>query len=199
MKIPSSETISREGLMADIAWLAGFFDGEGRIIFGFYANGTASWRMLRCDCVIANTHVAAIEKATRIMAELEIKFKVQVTHQGNGKWKPQMRIVTCGQTNSTNFLRVLVPFLTCKKQQAEQVIAACEYRKSLTRAGNNQYTGKREVPIQEDQTLLAMIERAREFLHYRPDPLKYSRVANEPIRLQKPSEAIRSDVIQGIA
>jgi hypothetical protein len=193
VKISQIETISRKDIEIDLAWLAGVVDGEGNINVGFFSNQVKGsgkdWKVLRIDCIINNTHAIMIEKATRILSELGIFFKVSLRRR-DLRWRPCFVINVTGQKNTVKLLKLLLPYLTCKQEVAKQAIWVYEYRDGLSRAGNNQYTRK-EKRLQDDPVLLKMVERAKELVRFRPDPLKYSRAASKPIKISKSSESIR--------
>ena len=245
------ETISREDFQRDLAWLAGFIDGEGSItvdMFGTAHNNNGdSWKHFSILITITNTHADSIEKATRILSELGCIFHIQVRKRKNDKHKPCMAVNLCGQGTSVKLLKVLLPYLSCKQELAKQAIYAYEYRKNLTRTPNNQwqynrsqsdrlrlvkraeeigakqaakeaelgwssiYRWKKEVDavgedeflaknpvderMQDDTILLAMIQRSKELMHWRPDVFAYSRKPSQKVSLKKPSESIRLTAI----
>lgn len=202
VKISSAESRSREGLEIDLAWLAGLIDGEGNINCGFFSNQfkrttgvdqDGTYKVLRIDCIITNTHSAAIEKATRILAGIGIKFRVQLRHRNN-KWLPCFTIATTGQKNTTNLLKQVVQYLTVKQETAKQAILVYEYRLTLARAWNNQYRQDQPV-LQDDPVLKIMVEQARHLVKYRPNALGYSLVASVPLKLKKPSTTTRSTAL----
>ena len=187
------ETISRE----DLAWLAGVIDGEGNVNVGFYGNGNLpgkeeqDYKVFRISVGISNTHADIIEKATRILSDMGLFFKVSVRTRANDNWKPCMYLLVNGQRNATKLLTAVLPYLTAKKEIAIQALAAYERRLSLVRAGNNQYSTQQEPRVQDDVVLNAMINRAREIVNWRPEPFKYSMVASQPIMVKKPSTTLR--------
>lgn len=191
VKIPEIETIRREGLEPELAWLAGFIDGEGNVNVGFYGNGQEGYSVFRIGVCVVNTSPEPIRKATEILHRLGVFFKVYLRKRHPEKWSPCFALEINGQRNAYKFIKVVLPYLTCKKEIAQQAIFACEYRWTLTRAGNNQYTKNPMDRVQDDPILHAMAHRAMELVHYRPDPTAYSMKASEPLRLKKPSETSR--------
>jgi len=186
------ESIRREDLETDLAWLAGFIDGEGNIGVAFHKNDrkNPNYRVFRIHVNISNTDVLAIEKVTRILTKIGCFFKVYLRRQNSKKWLPCANVVVQGQRNASKLLRAVEPFLTVKKETARQAIYAADYRNGLRRAFNNQW-GRHGKPIYENPVLHVMADRARELVHYRADIRKYSIKASKPIELKKPSETTR--------
>jgi len=184
------ESIRREDFNTDLAWLAGFIDGEGNINVGFYSNGMGDWKVFRISVSMCNTHAYAIKKATEVLKSMDCFFTISIAKKDT-KWRPCLSILVQGQKNAYKLLKHILPYLTCKREVAQQAIYAYEYRQTLRRAGNNQFTVDRFDRVQDDKILLAMCERARELVKFRPDVFKYSRLASEPICIKRPSETTR--------
>jgi hypothetical protein len=185
------ETIRSE----DFAWLAGIIDGEGNINVGFYGNGKENgsngqtYKVFRMSVAITNTHADMIEKATQILSELGIFYKVSLRKR-NPNERPCFSLFINGQKNTFKLLVKVWPYLTSKKEIATQAIEAYERRLSLIRAGNNQFC-QDEPRVQDDAILNAMIDRARELVNWRPNPMSYSLVASQPIIVKKRSTTLR--------
>lgn len=203
VKISEVESRSREGLEIDLAWLAGLIDGEGNINCGFFSNQLkrstgskhdGSYQVLRIDCVITNTHADAIEKATKILAEIGVKFRVMLRDRKRGVWQPCFVVAITGQKNSTNLLRAILKHLTVKRETAKQAILVYEYRQTLARAWNNQFRNDQPL-LQDDPVLKGMIQQARHLVRHRPNALGFSLVSSVPLKLKKPSTTIRSTAL----
>lgn len=253
VKMEKTESISRKDLEVNLAWLAGFVDGEGNINVGFYKNGKNHagnyWKTFRIEVVMSNTHADSIERCTEILKQIGCFFKVDLKIHDKKKWHPCFGIIVQGQKNAIKLLKAIKPYLTCKNETAQQAINAYEYRKNLTLRGpNNQwcykysqemkrnvlkeadeigikraalknnigwasiYRWKRQMKemgkktfmelepikdrVQDDPILLKMAERAKQLVHWRPNPLKYSRIASQVIKIKKSSEIIRLTAIK---
>ena len=184
------ETIRRE----DLAWLAGIIDGEGNINVGFYGNGQGDWKVFRISVAIVNTHADMIQRATEILHGLGLFFKVHLRNR-NPNERPCFSLVVNGQHNACKLLLATLPWLTCKRELAEQAIAAYSWRKELARGGNNQYESTKP-RVQDNEILHTMIGRAKELVAWRPDTTGYSMIASEPIKVKKPSETTRLTAIK---
>lgn len=188
------ESISRE----DLGWLAGFVDGEGCFYLGFnvQTDREIPRKTLRTSISIGSTTIECLVKASTLLKALQVGFIVSIKKEPtNPKWNRAMSIVVCGHGRTEKLSKILLPYLTCKKEQAIQIINACEYRKALAfmNGGNNKNSLLIKEPI-----LTAMCDRMKELNAYRIDMTRYSRQAGEIIRDQKPStttrlEAIRAD------
>lgn len=199
VKISEVESRSREGLEVDLAWFAGVIDGEGNINCGFFSNQlkrstgsdhNGSYQVFRIDCVVANTHADLIEKATKILSDLQIKFKVHLRERHLDKWKPCFALYITGQKNTVKLLNLVLPYLTAKKEIAKQTILAYEHRLTLARAWNNQYKQNNPL-VQDDPVLKGMIQQARQLVQFRPNVHDYSLKASTPMRIKKPSTTLR--------
>lgn len=195
-KVKTSEikAIRREDFDSQLAWLAGFIDGEGNINVNFYNNGAYSrdgkgWKVFRIEITITNTHADAIEKATKIIAKLGCFFKIDIRKRDTA-WRPCFVVIVSGQRNAVKLIRAIEPHLTCKKELAKQAIYAFEYRQTLRKAGNNRFS-KKNPRLQDNIVLTTMCNRAKELVKFRPDPFAYTHIASKPIRVKKPSETIR--------
>jgi hypothetical protein len=120
----------------DIAWLAGIFDGEGSLCF---------YRCKKRNVIgfnITNTNLLLLEKARKILStitgkEFRIyakKFYKPRTFKNN----KQVYDIEChNYRHQYRILKTLLPYLTSKKQKAEEGILYLEVRrKELVESSN---------------------------------------------------------------
>lgn len=194
--MPEIESIRREDFDTGLAWLAGFIDGEGCFYLGFntaYDRGFPR-KTLRTLLLAGNTMPYPIEKATNILKEHGVGFTVGLSKEtGNPKWSRALNIKICGQGRVLKICNLLLPYLSCKNEQAKQMIYAIEYRQKLAiiAGGNNKNTA-----LVNDPILRSMSERMKELNAFRPDLTAYTRQAGEPIYIKKPSTTIRLTAIK---
>lgn len=182
------ESISRE----DFAWLAGFIDGEGCFYLGFntaYDRGTPR-KTMRTLILVSNTMVEPMIKISEIFCNAEIGFTTLLTqnNKNNPKWSDALQIKICGQGKVRKLCNLILPYLVCKKEQANQMLYALDYRKKLAEknGGNNKNSFLINDPI-----LQKMSERMKELNSFRSNLIGYSRQASNLIRCKKPSTTER--------
>lgn len=95
--------------LAELAWLAGFFDGEGWIDLAL-SRGNPTLHV-----AIKNTDLTALERCQAITG-------VGSIHSTKSKTKPTWTWRVCG-SKAQAVLRWLRPLLTCKASQADVVVA----------------------------------------------------------------------------
>lgn len=102
----------------DIAWAAGFLDGEGYFGAGFRSGGRTS---LRIELTASQTHKSPIDKLVKIFggAVHEVSKK---TTTGRTTW--QWTIASGKRLRE--ILPLLIPHLTTKKQEAEVLLEISE-------------------------------------------------------------------------
>ena len=185
------ETIRREGLELDVAWLAGFLDGEAsfRLCFEKQSQDDPNIR-LKCAITVENTAIEPMVRMGQVLKELGFGFTYH-WRKGKGlqneKWRDTIRIKVSGQETLRKLCRILEPHLTCKREQAKQIIYAVDYRKGLSTSQHSQF-----VPaIADDPILKAMVQRVKQMIHFRPELGEYSRVRGGYLSAKKPSTTTR--------
>ena len=105
----------------DIAWAAGFVDGEGCIALvgrTQLIKGT-KYRCFVLRLTVSNTDIRTFERLKRM-------FQVSI-YTANHKNRPQNKpcwVWNCAAANAERALRTMLPYLLCKKEQAEVGLAA---------------------------------------------------------------------------
>lgn len=153
-----AETISRKDVCS--AYLAGIVDGEGCIHarFATQTNPKARGRnTLRIAVSVYNTHPALITRVTECLILLDVPFTVVAGNRANERPGASVNVEGKGRVDS--LLRILLPYLTAKKSQAELVLELIAYRESLaTRAYG--IKGRFEgMNLQEDITIQSYLKR----------------------------------------
>jgi hypothetical protein len=174
----------------DIAWLAGFIDGEGSFYLGFQSHGTGEkFPRFITQMALENTSIEPMLRMSRILKELEVPYTVHMSKYRADKphLRPGMRIKVTGHGAMKKLCEALEPHLTCKREQAKQILYAIEYRQTL---GNRAYSYKTP-QLAKDPILTAMSRRVKELNRQRSDMSAYSRIAGEIISAKKPSTTAR--------
>lgn len=166
-------SISRE----DLAWLAGFVDGEGCFYSGFNlaADREIPRRTLRTVVMVANTDFRPIKRAEQILLENQVPCCFTFV-KGRGKWNSSVSLRVNGHGRCERFSRILLPFLTLKSEQARQMIFICEYRRRLAEQVGR---SNGRVALIYNPVLLLMTQRMKELNAFRVSPT------------QKPSQTTR--------
>ncbi len=186
------ETIRREDRNPDIAWLAGFVEGEGCFYIGFCVckDREIPRKTFRTIINITNTDARMMESVTEILEKLNVGFTVKVRRQASKKdsWNIPIVAIVQGQGRCLKLCSILLPYLYGKKEQCRQMIYAIEYRKALSEinGGNN-----RNSALIDDRVLYCMSKRLKELNSFRPNPFNYSMVNGKKIYVAKPSQTTR--------
>jgi hypothetical protein len=174
----------------DIAWLAGFVDGEGSFYLGFQNHGIKDkFPRFITQMAVENTSIEPMLRMSRILKELDVPYTVFMSKYRAEKphWRPAMRIKVTGHGSMKKLCEALEPHLTCKKEQAKQILYAIEYRNTLGARAHSQNTPE----LAKDPILTAMSRRVKELNRQRSDMSAYSRIAGEIISAKKPSTTAR--------
>lgn len=110
----------------DIAWLAGFLDGEGTI--GLSRQNSKNWpHPYLCPHLQApNTDYRLIQRMVDIIeAILGKKVTVCVSNKGGDGWKRAWRVKVKAQKDLVKLLPLLMPYLVGKREQSQIVLDFC--------------------------------------------------------------------------
>lgn len=191
VKMGEVETTRREDLGNDLAWLAGFIDGEGCFYLGFNVaeDRDVPRKTLRTLVLVGNTAIEPMIRMTEILTRIGVRFTLCLGGENkNPKWSRAMHLKVCGQRRVYKLCQAIEPYLTCKREQAKQMMSAVEYRwKLASEVGSN----NGNTSLIGDPILEVMSKRMKELNAYRPDLTAYSRQAGEVIRAKKPSTTTR--------
>lgn len=124
---------------ADVAWIAGLFEGEGHI--GLRASSP------RVELV--STDLDVISRFHSVVGLGRLKGPYQ-RKGGEGKWKPITRW-SCGGRDAVNFLQLIRPWLGERRgQRADEAIEAWTTMRKQTRASDTHCVHGHE--LTEDNT-----------------------------------------------
>lgn len=124
MVLTMQQSISAENRQGTkIAWLAGFFDGEGSV--GIYKNGNENFYV---RMTLTNTDKATLERVQEILEENEIPSYCKWDQQ-KPTWKPRWQLLWLGSTKPMKLIDLLLPHLVTKKEQVELAKEYIEGRK----------------------------------------------------------------------
>lgn len=191
VKMDEVEAIRREDFGIDLAWLAGFIDGEGCFYLGFNTaqDREVPRKTLRTLLLVGNTAIEPMIRVSEILTRIGVGFTMCLNKENdNPKWSRAMQLKVCGQKRVYKLCKAIEPYLTCKQEQARQMMAAIEYRWKLA---ENVGSNNKNLSLMSDPILEAMSKRMKALNAYRPDLTAYSRQAGEVIRAKKPSTTTR--------
>lgn len=117
----------------DLAWLAGFLDGEGTI--GISRTNGKNWKhpYLRPAVQAPNTDRRAIDRMAEIIGAVTGKPPaICVANKGEGNWKKAWRVRVSTQWELLLLLPAIMPYLVLKKRQAELCLDFCKRRLNRT-------------------------------------------------------------------
>lgn len=121
----------------ELAWLAGFIDGEGYLGLRIHAgaNGKLNgghYPTIRPEFHIVNTEQVMIEKAVAIATKLDVHLYVRKSQNGAGPYKKHIyKCQTKGINRCTRLLEPLLPYLTGSKLiRATLIVEFCKSRQT---------------------------------------------------------------------
>jgi len=116
----------------DLAWAAGFFDGEGCVHLKRDYNGKQKQLKLiptySLRLMITNTHLASLERVREI---LNIGSLRPLAHYGEGPEGKQRWEWRAASKQAESVLRLLMPYLTTKREQATLAILSRKYQQRV--------------------------------------------------------------------
>jgi hypothetical protein len=102
--------------VADAAWLAGFFDGEGSICSSMAGRNRKhpTWIL-----AIPNTHLASLDHCVAITGAGKIYKKYAATPKWSAQWTWQVQ----RQRNIASILEQIRPYLVTKRGKADEFLS----------------------------------------------------------------------------
>jgi len=122
---------------SDMAWLAGFIDGEGTV--GIKVANNRNGHIYFAPYVqIVNTHFATLDKVHQVLTDMQVGHHISEAKRHlapNGKMKlaqyrPLWRVLINGLMRCKSFLIPITPLFVTKRQDAETVIDFINSRES---------------------------------------------------------------------
>lgn len=113
------ETIDNQQVKPEeLAWLAGFWDGEGTITV-FHTKRKNGKDRYNASLVVVNTHEETISHILKLLDRLGIKMHLLKRQSKNKKHAVSYQLTTRNMLYIQKLLPLLIPYLVCKKAQAE--------------------------------------------------------------------------------
>ena len=112
----------------DLAWLAGFMDGEGTI--GLHRSNAKSYPhpYIRPTFQVPNTDMRLIKRVVEIIEGVGCKASVCVSFKGGNGCKKAWRARVHAQKDLVILLPLLIPYLVSKDEQARLALEFCMRR-----------------------------------------------------------------------
>ncbi len=123
----------KESSVADLAYFAGFFDGEGSISLSPYSNtrGERKKRAYYLRISIVNTHLPTLQWIKDIWNLGTINIHCfEERRKLRGEWR-------ASSNQALHILRLTLPFLRAKREQAEIAIAFQEMKSRTAKVFGN--------------------------------------------------------------
>jgi hypothetical protein len=118
-----------------LGWLGGIIDGEGMITV---IKRSSSYSFIP-RVSIANSDLAIIKEASRILEELNIMYHLQSKNYYVGeKERIKYEVLINGLKRCSKVLPYIIPYLVSKKDKAERLLSWCKHRLSVK--PNSKYT-----------------------------------------------------------
>ena len=99
----------------ELAWLAGFWDGEGHI--GLVNAPVKGRNRIQQTMTVVNTHTGTIEYVIDILKRLNVTYYIYESG-GNDKHKPRLNVKVARLESVHRLLTAIEPYLFTKKLQA---------------------------------------------------------------------------------
>lgn len=97
----------------DVAWAAGFFDGEGCVSMAKSARKGQPLPYYRVELIVSNTVKSPLDRLSELFGgRVVVARKAKGNRQTVYQWK------TSGTAHTARVLKELLPWLTVKRQQA---------------------------------------------------------------------------------
>lgn len=136
----------------ELAWLAGFWDGEGSITVFKHKEKNGAIKL--CPTLsIVNCNEQLIAETKRILDELETSFHIQKTATPNPRHKDSYMLITRNCKYIKTVLDAIIPHLVGKKAQAFLTLQFVEKRQDYDAPG-----GYRRRYDEEDHNLQETIQ-----------------------------------------
>ena len=130
----------------DLAWLAGFWDGEGTITLFTHSEKNGSRKIKTIVCVV-NTDLGMISKARKILEELGCGFHMTERRPARRNHSTAWILQTNRQENIIKFLTAVLPYLSGeKKERGEILLNYCLKRNSMVQ----RFPSKGSTPYSEE-------------------------------------------------
>lgn len=112
----------------DLAWLGGFWDGEGSITM-FSVKEKNGAEKIRPTISIVNTDLCLINKTRKILEEMGLNLKLQEYKSKNYRHRDRYVFITSNQRQIIIFLEHILPYVhSYKKQSGEIILEFCKRR-----------------------------------------------------------------------
>lgn len=136
----------------DLAWLAGFLDGEGTIGIGRTNGKNYKHAYYRPYIQAPNTDDRPIKVMANIIESITGKEQSITINKSPNKQKNMYRIRIATQWELLMLLPMLMPYLTCKKEQAELTLSFVKRR--FDRGVRHWYQYKEQDDLDYQRSLL---------------------------------------------
>lgn len=170
------ESISRKD--PELAWLAGFIDGEGCLSAYIDKQSmrlkNGGNKVLDLKVKVTNTHMPTIKKISEIYKKHGIGFY----YATNSVRFSALEINVDGMGRIKKLLTLLLPYLETKLYQAELMIELVNYRQSLG-------FGRKSENILENKKIEEIVETIKSEKKIRWNPIGLKRQANEVLGIPR--------------
>ena len=122
----------------DLAWLAGFVDGDGCIHMNVNDSPVTPPRKsyIVCGIIVSNTSIPAIERVKSIMSSL-IGREVRYTARAVRGYRPIYNWKIKRMDEVRAVLTALLPYLVAKREQADTMLAYLDRKVPFARTGED--------------------------------------------------------------
>lgn len=105
----------------DLAWLGGFWDGEGTITMFSHQEKNGSLKIKPMIAVV-NTDLCLINKVRKILESLNCNFVLTEYKSKNKRHRDRWTLSTSNQKTIVLFLDAILPYINSYKKQSAEII-----------------------------------------------------------------------------
>ncbi len=122
-------------MTTDLAWLAGFLDGEGSFMVIHLAGKrlkALGGKYIAPRITLVNTDEPTLKEVQRILVDLglphHVSRRIGGVNKNGHKWADSWDIRVQGLSRCKRWCEILIPYLRTKKSQAQAMLALIESR-----------------------------------------------------------------------
>lgn len=173
-------SISRKDVL--LAWLAGAFDGEG-CIFAYFRTQTnpkcRGRRTLSIGASIHNNHPLFIEKVGQALSAIDVPFTYTIAKRDMERKSLNVAIKISGKGRLEKLLNAIIPYLSCKRKQAELALKLIAYREAMGAKFQGNKGRFVDMSLEDEATVVALVAEIKSEKWGFASPLSFSRKPNQ--------------------
>lgn len=147
---------NQQGKSLDVAWLAGFLDGEGSFMMLHHTRGKQGYpysKQWKPAIKVASTDEPTLQEVADILDSLGLPYHVSRRRPKNPQWSSSWMIEVFGLKRCLRWCNALLSSLRTKREEASLMKEYCELRLAQKPSWNIPQGRKGAKPQQTDRQL----------------------------------------------